>query len=99
MERRKRDSRRYEKNCTVDARSSAFTDVHGSQFNIAGSHINETQYTINLVSITVSKENITIVILAFLLEIRILDDLESTICQRPANPEGLRSQPPGRLWQ
>ncbi|KIM74158.1 hypothetical protein PILCRDRAFT_828444 [Piloderma croceum F 1598] len=59
--RRKRDLKIHEKNCNVDARSSMISDVQGSQNNGSGSQINGSQYNFNLtVSITISKENMTI---------------------------------------
>jgi len=66
--RRKPDcqSHDHEKNCTVDARSSMINDVQGSQYNKSGSQFNDVQYNFNLtLSITISKENTTITILAF----------------------------------
>ncbi|KIM74159.1 hypothetical protein PILCRDRAFT_14618 [Piloderma croceum F 1598] len=83
--RRKRDLQIREKNCNVDARSSIISDVQGSQNNVSGSQINGSQYNFNLtVSITISKENMTIAILIFFWRYEFYGDFESKLASFPS---------------
>jgi len=58
----------------VDARSSAFSEVHGAQHNTSNqSQVHGSQYNVNItISLTISKENTTIAILTLFLETRVL---------------------------
>ncbi|KIM74155.1 hypothetical protein PILCRDRAFT_828442 [Piloderma croceum F 1598] len=63
--RRKRNSQSHKTNCTVDARESVFSDVHGSQYNVSGSNGTQfagTQYNFYFtLSITIGQGNTTTV--------------------------------------
>jgi len=75
--RRKRVPRDREKACTIDASSSTFNDIQGSQYNnksqYTSSQFNDSQYNFNFtISISISKEETTIAILILFFDTRVL---------------------------